>query len=100
MAGSEVMKCVTFSPEEFKQALAIAEQFHFVISKAKRPENPGWIACSIELPNCHGRGKTVEECIKNTLNSQASGVAILTQRQGTPPVPYENWRRLLKQHRG
>jgi predicted RNase H-like HicB family nuclease len=46
-----------------------------------------WYGRGLELPNIHGDGKTVEQCVENTREAFAGWVAYLLEEGQRPPTP-------------
>ena len=50
-------------------------------------EDGHWYGRGLELPNLHGDGKTVGQCVENTREAFAGWVAYLLEEGQRPPTP-------------
>ncbi len=65
------------------KAEKIAERYQIIVSF----EDGHWHGRGLELPNIHGDGKTVNQCVKNTGEAFAGWVAYLLEEGRPPPTP-------------
>ncbi len=65
------------------EALKVAQQYQFILSF----EDGHWYGRGLELPNIHGDGKTVSQCVENTREAFCGWVAYLLEEGQRPPTP-------------
>jgi predicted RNase H-like HicB family nuclease len=66
-----------------RKAKEIATQYQVILSF----EDGHWYGRGLELPNIHGDGKTVSQCVENTREALAGCVAYLLKEGRRPPTP-------------
>ncbi|HLA86038.1 MAG TPA: hypothetical protein VJL29_14700 [Thermoguttaceae bacterium] len=64
-------------------AKKIAEQYQVILAF----ENDHWYGRGLELPNIHGDGKTVNQCVQDTREAFVGWVAYVLEQGQRPPTP-------------
>ena len=72
-----------FPPALLAKARKIAGQYQVILAC----EDGHWYGRGLELPNIHGDGKTVGQCVENTREAFAGWVAYLLEEGQRPPTP-------------
>lgn len=72
-----------FDAHTMAKAVKIVEQYQVILAF----EDGHWYGRGLELPNIHGDGKTVNQCVKNTREAFAGWVACLLEEGQRPPTP-------------
>lgn len=78
-----------FDPEVLRQARAIAEKYQVVL----RFEDGEYYGRTVEFPGAMNDGKTVQECVENTIDITTTAVAYLIEQGQVPPAPASEERR-------
>jgi len=72
-----------FDARTMAKAVKVAEQYQVILAF----EDGHWYGRGLELPNIHGDGKTVGQCVENTREAFAGWVAYLLEEGQRPPTP-------------
>jgi predicted RNase H-like HicB family nuclease len=72
-----------FDPDNFAKAAEIVQQYQVILAF----EDGHWYGRGLELPNIHGDGKTVAQCMEDTREALAGWVAYLLEEGQRPPTP-------------
>ena len=72
-----------FDAHTMAKAVKVAEQYQVILAF----EDGHWYGRGLELPNIHGDGKTVNQCVENTREAFAGWVAYLLEEGQRPPTP-------------
>ena len=72
-----------FPPAVLAKAKKIAGQYEVILAC----EDGHWYGRGLELPNIHGDGKTVQQCVENTREAFVGWVAYLLEEGQRPPTP-------------
>jgi predicted RNase H-like HicB family nuclease len=79
-------------PRVMAKARAIAEEYQVILSC----EEGHWYGRGLELPNIHGDGKTVSQCVANTREAFSGWVAYLLEEGQRPPTPAREGTRTMQ----
>jgi predicted RNase H-like HicB family nuclease len=74
------------------KAKAIAQQYQVILAC----EKGHWYGRGLELPNVHGDGKTVSQCVENTREAFCGCVAYLLEEGQHPPTPAHEGTRTMQ----
>ena len=69
-----------FDAHTMTKAVKVAGQYQVILAF----EDGHWYGRGLELPNIHGDGKTVSQCVENTREAFAGWVAYLLKRASGP----------------
>ena len=72
-----------FDAHTMAKAAKVAGQYQVILAF----EDGHWYGRGLELPNIHGDGKTVSQCVENTREAFAGWVAYLLEDGQRPPTP-------------
>jgi predicted RNase H-like HicB family nuclease len=72
-----------FDAHTMAKAVKIADQYQVILAF----DAGHWYGRGLELPNIHGDGKTVSQCVANTREAFAGWVAYLLEEGQKPPTP-------------
>jgi predicted RNase H-like HicB family nuclease len=72
-----------FDVHTMAKAVKVAEQYQVILAF----EDGHWYGRGLELPNIHGDGKTVNQCVESTRDAFAGWVAYLLEEGQRPPMP-------------
>jgi predicted RNase H-like HicB family nuclease len=72
-----------FDARTMAKAAKIASQYQVIVAF----EDGCWYGRGLELPNIHGDGKSVNQCVENTREAFAGWVAYLLEEGQRPPTP-------------
>jgi predicted RNase H-like HicB family nuclease len=72
-----------FDADTMAKAMIIAERYQVILAF----EDGRWYGRGLELPNIHGDGKTVNQCVENTREAFAGWVAYMMEEGQRPPTP-------------
>jgi len=72
-----------FDAQMMAKAKKIAGQYQVILSF----EDGHCYGRGLELPNIHGDGKTVNQCVENTREALTGCVAYLLEEGQRPPIP-------------
>jgi predicted RNase H-like HicB family nuclease len=74
------------------KAKAIAQEYQVILAC----EAGHWFGRGLELPNIHGDGKTVGQCVENTREAFCGCVAYLLEEGQRPPTPAREGTRTMQ----
>jgi predicted RNase H-like HicB family nuclease len=74
------------------KAKAIAQEYQVILAC----EEGYWYGRGLELPNIHGDGKTVGQCVENTREAFCGWVAYLIKEGQRPPSPAREGTRTMQ----
>jgi predicted RNase H-like HicB family nuclease len=74
------------------KAKAIAQEYQVILAC----EDGHWYGRGLELPNIHGDGKTVSQCVENTREAFCGWVAYLLEEGQRPPTPAREGTRTMQ----
>jgi predicted RNase H-like HicB family nuclease len=74
------------------KAKTIAQEYQVILSC----EDGHWYGRGLELPNIHGDGKTVGQCVENTREAFCGWVAYLIEEGQHPPTPAREGTRTMQ----
>ena len=74
------------------KAKAIAQEYQVILAC----EEGHWYGRGLELPNIHGDGKTVSQCVENTREAFCGWVAYLIEEGQRPPTPAREGTRTMQ----
>ncbi len=72
-----------FDADIMAKAKKIAGEYQVILAF----EDGHWYGRGLELPNIHGDGKTVAQCVQNSREAFAGWVAYLLEEGQRPPTP-------------
>jgi predicted RNase H-like HicB family nuclease len=72
-----------FDAPVMAKAVKLAKQYQVIVAF----EDGHWYGRGLELPNIHGDGKTVGQCVDNTREAFCGWVAYLLEEGQRPPSP-------------
>jgi len=72
-----------FDPHTMAKALKVADQYQVILAF----QDGHWYGRGLELPNIHGDGKTVNQCVEDTREAFCGWVAYLLEEGQRPPTP-------------
>ena len=72
-----------FDAHTMARAVKVAGQYQVILAF----EDGHWYGRGLVLPNIHGDGKTVSQCVENTREAFAGWVAYLLEDGQRPPTP-------------
>jgi predicted RNase H-like HicB family nuclease len=81
-----------FETVTMAKAKKIAERYQVILTC----EEGHWYGRGLELPNIHGDGKTVGQCVENTREALAGWVAYLLEEGQRPPAPAREGTRTMQ----
>ena len=74
------------------KAKAIAQEYQVILAC----EDGHWYGRGLELPNIHGDGRTVGQCVENTREAFCGWVAYLIEEGQRPPTPAREGTRTMQ----
>jgi predicted RNase H-like HicB family nuclease len=74
------------------KAKKIAHEYQVILAC----EEGHWYGRGLELPNIHGDGKTVAQCVENTREAFCGWVAYLIEEGQRPPTPAREGTRTMQ----
>jgi predicted RNase H-like HicB family nuclease len=81
-----------FDAEVMAKAKAIAQEYQVILAC----EDGHWYGRGLELPNIHGDGKTVNQCVEDTREAFCGWVTYLLEEGQRPPTPATEGRRTMQ----
>jgi predicted RNase H-like HicB family nuclease len=81
-----------FDAATMAKAKKIAERYQVILTC----EEGHWYGRGLELPNIHGDGRTVGQCVENTREALAGWVAYLLEEGQRPPAAAQEGTRTMQ----
>jgi predicted RNase H-like HicB family nuclease len=82
-----------FDDTTVAKAKKIAERYQVILTCE---EGQHWYGRGLELPNIHGDGRTVGQCVENTREALAGWVAYLLEEGHRPPAAAQEGTRTMQ----